>query len=330
MNPNTLRALMAATAAPWAMDRQAFDVFRRSCLMALTRAAGDDGRTFAATATGFHGPIDERGGEPEAAAIHPLTEKATARKAGTVAVIPVRGVITNRVSMFDAMFGYYGTPPGWVVAQVRNAMADEQIKVVVLEFDSPGGIVTGVPEAADALFAMRGKKPLVAQVVGSCQSAAYHLASACDEIDATPSAMIGSIGVYLNHVDFSRMNEMMGVTETYVFAGQYKVEGNDAEPLGDDARAHMQQTVNDYMALFVAAVARGRGVGQTVAGGERFGEGRSYIASRALERGMIDRVRTMQDTLLTYGADAAPAPTERRSRSLSLLRKDMNAMDLDV
>ena len=43
--------------------------------------------------------------------MHPATEKATAKKAGGVAYIPVKGVILSRMSIFDFLFGGGSTSP---------------------------------------------------------------------------------------------------------------------------------------------------------------------------------------------------------------------------
>lgn len=264
----------------------------------------------------------QAGGEPQAA-ISPATERATARRTGNVAVIPVRGLITPRVTIFDLIFGGGGTPPAWIVAQARAAMADDQIKAVVLDWDSPGGSVQGVQEAFDGLFSLRGEKPIVSQVSGVMASAAYWIGSAADEISASPSAMVGSLGVYQMHVDFSKALEEMGVVETYVYAGKNKVEGNDSEPLADEARAHIQEVVDDYYSMFMSAVAKGRGVPTSTARGEDFGQGRAYVAGRAKTRGLVDKVRTLGDTLAAYGVTGAAPAATRRNGSIALLQAEL-------
>ena len=73
---------------------------------------------------------------------------------------------------------------------------------VVLWFRSPGGIVTGIPETAGELRRLGKTRRLLAFTDDLCASAAYWLAAQCEQIVATPTADVGSIGVYLAFYDF--------------------------------------------------------------------------------------------------------------------------------
>lgn len=253
-----------------------------------------------------------------AAALEKGVERQVRRRPGSVVVIPVRGTISNRVSLFDYLFGATVTPPSWVANRVRQAVNDPEIKSVILDFDSPGGSVIGVDEAAAAIFAARGSKPIIAQVSGQCCSAAYWLAASCDEIVSTPSAMIGSIGVFTTHVEASAYYAEAGIKHTLIASNPEKVEANPYEPLSAEAESHEREMVSDYYNMFVATVAKGRGVAASVVKGDAFGKGRTYVASRAKERGLIDKIRTFDDTLEAFGItspEPAPANTSRRSRA---------------
>jgi hypothetical protein len=72
---------------------------------------------------------------------------------------------------------------------------------------------------------------------------------------ASPSAELGSIGVYAAHQDRSAMQEKLGVKTTLISAGKYKVEGNPFEPLSEEARQALQAEVDGFYEMFVADVA---------------------------------------------------------------------------
>lgn len=255
-------------------------------------------------------------------------EKATADRDGAIAVIPVRGVISQRASMIEDVSPGAGTSAERIEEQIREAHGSRDIKALVLDVDSPGGAAAGTPEAAEVIRAYRGgDKPLVAQVHGLAASAAYWLASAADEIVSTRSSQIGSIGVITVHESISRMLEDEGKTETVISAGAYKAEANPYEPLSDEAREHLQSVVDQYYGLFVRGVAEGRGVSAEMVESE-FGQGRTLLADDALQAGMIDRIGTMRETLQRLGADveggASASSTQRRrssTRSVDLARK---------
>lgn len=203
---------------------------------------------------------------------------------------------------------------------VQLAAADRGIGAIVLAIDSPGGVITGVPEAADAIFAVRGQKPLYAVAAGLMASAAYWLGSAADTVIASPSAYTGSIGVWTMHADLSKLLDEMGIKLSLISAGKYKVEGNWFEPLGDDARAALQADVDDCYDAFLTAVARHRGV-TTNAVRTGYGEGRVLSAARSKDAGLVDKVGTLGAVVAQLAG-----PSKAPGRSAAVLRR---RLDLD-
>lgn len=209
--------------------------------------------------------------------------------AGQVLVIPIRGVMRPQVSFLQLLFGGGGGSTRDLLDAVRAAAGDDRVGGVVFDIDSPGGAVDLVPELAAATRDLRAQKPVVAVANTMAASAAYWIAAQATELLVSPSGQIGSIGVYTAHADWSRYDDRYGVTHTLVGAGKYKLEGNPYEPLGDEARAAMQATVDAYYGMFTSDVAEGRRVDvDQVVGG--FGEGRMVLAQAAVDAGMADAV----------------------------------------
>ena len=148
-------------------------------------------------------------------------------RAGSVAIIPVYGVIAPRMNLFSEFSG--GTTFESLSRSLAKAMANADIKTVLLDIDSPGGSVAGNAEFAAEVMRARVTKPIIAQIQFTGASAAYAVAAACTEIVAAPSARIGSIGTYAILEDLSAMLEQVGIKETFIFAG----EGKDDKPDGD-------------------------------------------------------------------------------------------------
>lgn len=236
-------------------------------------------------------------------------EAAAQRRAATpsggdaVAVIPVYGTISQRPDLMSSG----GASTQSIGAQFDAAMASPQVGSIVLDIDSPGGSVSGVPELAAKIRDARGQgKQIIAVANSLAASAAYWIASAADEFVASPSADVGSIGVYAAHVDASAMLESEGLKYTLISAGRYKVEGSPYAPLSDEAREAMQASVDEFYAMFTSDVAKNRGVSvKDVRSG--YGEGRVLTAKQALAAGMIDRVASLDDVLgdLTKGAKSS-------------------------
>jgi signal peptide peptidase SppA len=260
------------------------------------------------------------GGAPAQAA----APSAPAAPTGGVAVIPLTGVLTPQGSFLSFLFG--GAPGGLqgFRDQLDAAVASSDVSTILLDVDSPGGLVDQVPETAADVREANAIKPVVAIADTKMLSGAYWIASQASEIIVTPSGQAGSIGVYRVHVDASGLNDQMGLKVTYIAAGKHKTEGNPDEPLASAAKRAWQVAVDDIYGLFVDDVAAGRGVtSAAVAGG--FGEGRSLGAQRAVDAGLADRVATYDDVLSGLlgqspsqePAQAAAAALEQRVSELT-------------
>lgn len=224
---------------------------------------------------------------------------------GSVALLPVYGVLVPRADLLSEMSG--ATPLQRLQSAFRDAIEDDSVTAVVFDVDSPGGSVDRVTEFAAEIRAARGSKPIVAVANTRAASAAYWLAAQADEVVVTKSGDVGSIGIFAAHEDVSKMQEKLGVKTTLISAGKYKTEGSPFEELSEDAKATIQARVDEAYSMFVSDVAKGRRVSVDTVRAE-FGEGRMVSASNALKAGMVDRVETLEATVLRLSRRRAQAP----------------------
>lgn len=239
-----------------------------------------------------------------------------AQVAGTVAVIPIIGTLTQRAEVIDSE---QTRSTAEISDEVTGAAADPKVDAVVLEIDSPGGEVYGVPEAWEAIRQARKLKPIVAAANSVAASAGYYLFSAADEGWITPSGEVGSVGVFALHIDASKAIEDMGEKWDFIVAtdSPHKIDGAPTGPLSEDARGWLQKTVDRYMAMFVRDVAKGRGV-STKAVLSRFGGGRMLGAEDAVAAKMADGVGTLDVAIRRAGQLAQ----ERRANGGARARAD--------
>jgi len=232
-----------------------------------------------------------------------------------VAVIPIHGVIAPRMNLFSEISG--GTTFEGLGQDLQQAVDNPEVQSIVLDINSPGGNVAGATEFARQVLAARTKKPIYAHAQHQACSAAYWLASCATEVIATPSASVGSIGVFALYDDVSAALEKLGVKRQVFAAGRYKAEGVDGGPLTDEAKAYLKARVDGAYGRFIGDVAKGRGL-STGEVRTSFGEGRAVDADEALALGMIDRIDTFATTLARaaesqqrphgHYAQGAPAP----------------------
>lgn len=235
-----------------------------------------------------------------AARITPAQERSVAKKDGAVAVIPVRGVIVPREDRYSPFFGEVGAED--TAERVRAAVADNRVKAIVLDIDSPGGNVNGVTEANALIRSLRGKKPIVAHADWTMASAAYWIGCAADEIVASPSAQVGAVGVISMYADVQEMMKLAGVKMTPYAKPADKADGWGYWENTDKFDARMKQEINDLYAQFVADIRASRD-GSDAAAIEADWAG-VYIAKRAKLLGMVDKVRAMSETFAAYTTTA--------------------------
>lgn len=222
-----------------------------------------------------------------------------ATRSGDTALIPIYGAIIPRADAMTAMSG--GTPLTRFQSDLAAAVRDPDVANILLDIDSPGGQTGLVQEAAADIRAASKVKPVVASANPLAASAAYWLGTAASEFVATPSARVGSIGVFAAHEDVSKALEMKGISTTLVSAGKYKTETSGLGPLSDEARDYVQSLVDESYQAFTGDVARYRGVSvDTVRGG--FAEGRMVSAKNGAKLGMIDTVEPIGATLRRLAA----------------------------
>lgn len=224
---------------------------------------------------------------------------------GNSAVIQVYGTLFQRANLITRYSG--GTSTEQLKTLITQAGNDTKVAQIILDIDSPGGSALGNEEIVQLIEGIRKTKPVIASVNGLAASAAYYIASPATTIYASPSSLIGSIGTILVHRETSAADEKAGVKFTIIRSGRFKADGNDREPLDEQARDTLNERVVVYHDQFVEAVSRGRKISEGTVRDE-FGDGKMFIAQDALKRGMIDKIGTLQDILERFSS-AAPSTT---------------------
>lgn len=210
-----------------------------------------------------------------------------------VQVMQLFGTLGPRMNLMMSFSG--GTSTQQFAYDLGQAAANDKVKTILIENDSPGGVVAGTEEARQAILQAReaGKRVVV---VGRnlMASAAYYIGASATEVFATPSTEVGSIGVYAIVKNVAKAMEESGVKFNVFRAGDLKAADNPYEELTPERKAALQKRVDAPYQMFLAAVAEDRGVA-TATVIERFGRGSVMLAEAAKAAGMIDDVALIQD-----------------------------------
>lgn len=254
------------------------------------------------------------------------TRRVTVRDG--VAVLPVTGPIFRRAGFFSDISG--ATSVETLAKDLETALADPNVRAVLLEFDSPGGEANGIGELAAMIRAGSQRKPVWGYAGGLAASAAYWLAAACEEVVISPAAMVGSIGCVTTWRDTRERDEKAGIRTYEIVSSQSP--GKRPDVATESGRAQIQTLVDQLADLFVAAVADYRSVtAETVL--SDFGQGGIVIGQAAVDAGMADRLGSFEHTLSELAAVAKnPAgrltnapPKAQENNGMATWREKFNA-----
>lgn len=221
--------------------------------------------------------------------------------ASGVFVLPIVGGLMHRGDSFDAACGAQSYVN--IQNQLVLAMTSKEVKGILLDIDSPGGMASGCFELADMISDMRKRKPIWAIANAQACSAAYAIGISADRLVVTPSGEVGSIGVVRAHVDHSKALSEAGLAVTYIYAGEHKIDGNPANPLPPAVIERFQADVDESYAAFVAHVAKHRDLSETKIRGTK---ALTFAAEQAVEMGLADEVASFDATLSAFSRELNP------------------------
>ncbi len=238
-----------------------------------------------------------------------LENTRTVRIQNGVAVIPVSGVITGRMDFLTYVLG--GTALDILAKDFRTALENSDVRAIILDFDSPGGIAVGPAEMADMIFNARGSKPIISYVGRNCCSAAYWLASAADKIVAHPAALLGSIGV-VTAVPVQEQPDESGTRCYEIVSSNAKAKRPD--PRTEDGIKTIKAELDALEAQFIGSVAKFRNISEEKIRND-FGKGAAMIGHEALQRSMADELGSFESVL------ASLTVTFKNERNITMDKK---------
>lgn len=223
-----------------------------------------------------------------------------------VAVLNIEGPLSKR-AMFDWWSGkQMGITYGQIVSGIQAAQADPAVRAVLTAWDSPGGTVDGMQEAANDLYSIRqAGKPMEAVACGQMCSAAEGTGSAIGPVWASSDTTdLGSIGVLAVHRDFSAMEEKWGIKTTLLTAGKYKGVGWGS--LSPEDKAILQEGLDHSYGIFKQTVARNRGISMDDV--ERMAEGRVFRGQKAVDVGLAKGIATVSNRVAALSKRSVSVP----------------------
>jgi protease IV len=203
----------------------------------------------------------------------------------TVSVVFATGVIMPGESRFDNFQGKIAGSET-IVAELESVGEDEDVDVVILRVDSPGGSALASDLIWKAIGEVQKEKPVIVSMSGMAASGGYYIACLADSIFADAGTLTGSIGVYAGKMSRSAMYEKIGVNREFITRGENALLFSDEGGFSKSQRELFQSQLDGFYERFLGKVATGRKMSRDEA--HAVAQGRVWTGYQGLEAGLVD------------------------------------------
>ena len=199
-----------------------------------------------------------------------------------VAIMSVNGPLFPRANLFNEISG--ATSVQMLALDLEEAKHNDQVRSVILNFDTPGGHVTMINEYSQMIKDF--PKPIWGYVTGQAASGGYWMLSACDKVIVDATATLGSIGVVAGYG--KNKGDQIEIVSSNAPNKRPNIES-------DEGRAVVQAYIDDVEAVFIEKVMNYRGMSREQVIGLRGGV---VIGAKAVEAGFADEVGSLEGCIL--------------------------------
>jgi protease-4 len=285
-------------------DANGGDLAKTALASKIVDKLGDD-YAFAARVADIVGPGDGRrlGGYRTIKLADWLAANPASTSGDAIGVVTVAGEIIDGKSTGSQAGG------DTVAHLIENAVADDNVKALVLRIDSPGGSVAASEKIRLALMQAKSKGlPIIASMGSVAASGGYWISTPASKVLAEPGTITGSIGVFGIIPTFERSLAKLGITHdgeaTTPLAGQPDIFSGTTPQLD----ALIQTSINATYQRFLGLVAEARKL--PVAHVDEIAQGRVWGGKDAKENKLIDGYGTLDDAIVEAAKAAKLDPAD--------------------
>lgn len=222
----------------------------------------------------------------------------TGSSEGKVAVVVAKGTILDG-----------SQPPGTIGGDstaklLRRARNDEDVKSIVLRVDSGGGsaFASEVIRREMVLAREEGKKVVISMGTVAA-SGGYWIATASDEIWASPNTITGSIGIFGMMPTYQKplakhLGTRVDGTGTNWLAGALRLDRELDPRLGEAIQLNIERGYREFLSRV------GEARGMTVEEVDKIAQGRVWSGADAYDLGLVDQLGELSDAIASAAAMA--------------------------
>ncbi|MBU2947610.1 signal peptide peptidase SppA [Zobellia uliginosa] len=184
---------------------------------------------------------------------------------------------------------------GIINEAIIKAKEDEDVKAIVLRVNSPGGSALTSDIIWREIALAKEIKPVVVSMGNVAASGGYYIAVGADKIFAEPTTVTGSIGVFGTVPNLTELAGDIGINAEQVGTNKNSVEYSVFEPMSNEFRGYVQESIESTYDTFLQRVSQGRNISMTVA--DSLAQGRVWSGVDAKRIGLIDELGNLEDAI---------------------------------
>ncbi len=189
--------------------------------------------------------------------------------------------------------------PDTMTAELDIAENDKDVVGIVLRIDSPGGSALA-SEVINAKIRSI-EKPVYISMGGTAASGGYYISSSGDKIFAEKETVTGSIGVVSLIPDISELTDKIGVKMESVQKGKLSGIYSISDGMSIDEKQRIYESSSKIYTEFKERVSSGRNIPMKDI--EPMAGGRVWLGEEAFEKGLVDELGGLQDTIKGIAKD---------------------------
>jgi len=185
--------------------------------------------------------------------------------------------------------------PSQIRKLLVHAEEDDAVKAVVLQINSGGGDAGASWELFNEVRKVAAKKPVVASIADVGASGAYLVASAADEILATPMSVVGGVGASFEFPFEVPANATKPAKEiSSLSSGEFKDMFADKR-LDERERAYIKERLKSVLDVFLRCVCEKRNLSEDVR--QNLTHGGWFTGEEGFKMGLVDKIGDLDDAV---------------------------------
>ena len=215
---------------------------------------------------------------------------------GTIAVIYAEGSI-----LYDPTDVTEGViTPDNILQKIEKAMKTKNLKGIVLRVNSGGGSAL----ASEIIYQELTKLniPIYVSMSDTTASGGYYISMAGNKVFANNATITGSIGVVSMLPKFNNAQNKYGVHSNSVSKGKYSEIYDSFEPLSEESRTKISQSMQETYKEFKSRVSKNRKIDENTL--EGYAQGKIWLGDEAKNINLIDGIASLDEVIKIMAKDS--------------------------